>query len=449
MNSENADGGEDSKPKRMKLGLIKQELTGLLNPLEDVTLTTAHAQLIYEHTDDLFNVMNIVWAKMVGYKPLWSPAIITASGSEGKVLFVLFIMGQAFADPTSSSENTSPSSDNGNAVQGPLPKWYIEERGLDAAQKAGGHWLPQGVQYAWIPAADLKHWEGPHKEGMISSISKLDARKRKMYGEAIEFGDRMHADAALIPSFVSRDSEYRLCVVKHSESVAADLSLVRPALKLQHLKLFLESNMLELHWRTIAYAREFVRPVHDEFFGGYHLIAAQDWPTDEEVDSGKFAEVLLMYPGQVMTADEAAAMEEEERNGIHVDRNRYVAEIPNTAEILDKSGKINVNSTGKNLFVDGLKYSDPKSSIWAPGPTVNHERTQYCKLEPHHVSGNEAIRGFWLQRKRGEIITKGEPLFWSYDCGVGKFDADYGLDKLGPPVGWISTAELRKRMNKK
>jgi hypothetical protein len=77
---------------------------------------------------------------------------------------------------------------------------------------------------------------------------------------------------------------------------------------------------------------------------------------------------------------------------------------------------------------------------------VNHERVKYCKLAPYHVVGTgDSMRGFWLQRKKGEIITKGEPLFWSYDCGAGKFDKDYGLStSTPPPIGWISTEDIIK-----
>jgi hypothetical protein len=211
------------------------------------------------------------------------------------------------------------------------------------------------------------------------------------------------------------------------------------------LRLFLETNMIELHWRCIGYARQFVKAVPDEIFGGFHLIAAQDWPTDKDVDRG-IPEVCLIYPGQVLTSDEARELENACKSGIHEDRNRYVAEMPNTAVIYDKTGKVNVNSTGKNLFVDGFKYADPLSPIWAPGPTVNHERVKYCKLAPYHVVGTgDSMRGFWLQRKKGEIITKGEPLFWSYDCGAGKFDKDYGLStSTPPPIGWISTEDIIK-----
>ena len=423
--------------KRIKSGVLKSDLVGLMDPLDDPSLLPKEIEAAAPTEEVVrFGITQVVWAKMVGYKPLWTPAIITAVGSESKQYFVIYVMGSAFQEPPSSSaENTTDSNR--------LPQWFIEEK-----KEEIGHRLPTGIQFAWIPAFNLKCWEGDHKYNFIQAISKLDPlKKRNAYIEAVSFCDRMAQAPNSIPSFIHRDADYRMGVMNHTQSVAADLAIVRPALKLIHLKLFLESNMIELHWRTISYAREFVRAVEDDVFGGYHLIAAQDWPTDEQVDTGKFPEVILMYPGAILTADEAAAMEVEERNGIHLDRNRYVAEIPNTCEILDKSGKVNVNPTGKNLFVDGLKYSDPTSPCWAPGPTVNHERTQYCKLEPHHVSGNEPIRGFWLQRKRGEIITKGEPLFWSYDCGAGKFDADYSLDQLGPPIGWISTAEIKEQQD--
>ena len=443
------DGIDEPANKRRKLGILKPELVGILNPLNDDAYASTCPSVgdinSVPESPVALSLFQVVWARMTGYKPSWSPAIITASGSNNLYL-VLFVLGEHFAESTSTEYPKPQASLHGEQPTGPLPKWYVEEH---CDNPSDGSWLPSGVQYAWIPAADLKPWEGPHKENLVRTIAKLpDARKRKTYLQGVEHATRMNEQPGTIPEFVRRDSEYRQCVVKHTESVAADLAIVRPALKMAHLKLYIEANMMELHWRTIAYARQYVRAVPDEIFGGYHLIAAQDWPADEDVDRG-VPEVILMYPGSILTGEEAALLETEERNGVHVDRNRYVAEIPNTAEILDKTGTVNVNITGKNLFVDGLKYSDPTSPLWAPGPTVNHERTRYCKLEPHHVSGNEQIRGFWLQRKRGEIITKGEPLFWSYDCGAGKFDADYGLDKLPPPLGWISSDDIRKHRQSK
>jgi hypothetical protein len=436
MNGTNLDFEQEMPAKRQKI--MKPDLAGLVDPLTDESIPLLNQTTSVSETSESFRLLQVVWTKMIGYKPSWTPGIISAIGQNNQYL-ILFIQGPNFAEE-GSSENTTPTPNRPPLDSSALPKWYIEEHGL----VDGARWLPPDVQYAHITGSDLRPWEGPHADNLIKAISKLtDSRKRRMYLDAILSGNRMHARPESIPTFVIKDSEYRQCVQQHSASVSADLAVVRPLLKMAHLKLFLECNMMELHWRTIAYARQYVRAVGDEIFGGYHLIAAQDWPRDEEVEKG-VPDVILMYPGAVLTADEAAALEVEERNGVHVDRNRYVAEMPNTAEILDKSGTVNLNTTKTNLFVDGLKYSDPTSPLWAPGPTVNHERTQYCKLEPHHVSGKEPIRGFWLQRKRGEIITKGEPLFWSYDCGAGKFDADYGLHKLPPPIGWISSDEIRK-----
>jgi hypothetical protein len=147
-------------------------------------------------------------------------------------------------------------------------------------------------------------------------------------------------------------------------------------------------------------------------------------------------EICLVYPGTILTFGEAKQLEEASGcDDVHRDANRYVAEIPNTSVFMDQSGRQNLNPTGSNLYVDGLKYADPRSPLWAPGPTVNHERVLFAKLEPHH-SETANLRGFWLQRKKGETITKGEPLFWNYDCGAGKFDLDFGLAGKPPPFGW-------------
>ena len=435
--------------KRRKELLLKPDLTGLVDPLEeDLSVQPVVTPDLPDEEPGTFDCHpeSVVWARMVGYKPSWSPAVVSfiAPETEGvrNRFFVFFIEESSFGNSERGSENSSPSS-NSDSVPRMLPKWFLEEQA--AARRDSSDHIPPNVKYAWIAGSDIRPWEGDHKDGMIKAIAKLDARKRGMYQRAVACGDRMHERPESVPKFVGLDTHYRRAVYGHTQSVATELDTVRPALKMAHLKLFLECNMMELHWRTIAYARLFVRAVQDEIFGGYHLIAAQDWPTDKQVEAG-VPDVFLIYAGTVLTEQEAVALETEDAcmQGVHEDRNRYVAEIPNTASILDKSGKHNINYTNRNLFVDGLKYADPESPLWAPGPTVNHERVKYCKLEPHHVSGTESIRGFWLQRKRGEVITKGEPLFWSYDCGAGKFDSDFGLDKPGvpPPIGWKSTSSI-------
>ena len=422
-------------PKRFKEALAKPDLGGLVNPLLDPPpplLDSTHPIPSPETVS--YEPLRAVWVRMAGYKPAWTPAIISYILPRSVTInryFVFFIDGPSFDSALPfQSPNTSSVT----------PRWVVEEQGCRLWRPEDRQ--PANVKYTWISDANLKPWEGLHRESFLKAIKGLDGRKRKQLTDAVASGDRINADPSSVPALVVRDSKYRASVQAHSDQVAVDLVNVRPALKLHHLKLFLEANMIELHWRTIAYARQFVKAIPDEIFGGFHLIAAQDWPRDRDVDSGAASEVFLAYPGAILDEAEAIALESSCKNGIHEDRNRYVAEIPNTAEILDKSGSYNVNCTGRNLFVDGLKYADPTSPVWAPGPTVNHERTQYCKLAPHHVSGGESIRGFWLQRKRGEIITKGEPLFWSYDGGAGKFDADFGLKSAPPPTGWISTKEI-------
>lgn len=435
--------------KRVKQSILKPDLPGLVNPIDDESLAQDIKPLNAQVSapPQGCGPLSIVWVKVAGYKPSWSPGIVShilpSSTDVEKRYFVFFIDNLAF-EAAQETENTSPS--NGKTSDRySNPEWYIQSQSLAAEGEHNYSNIPRGVQYAWVAEADVNAWHSGNRDKYIKTICGLDARKRVQYQNAIAYGDRMHADPSSIPLFVLRDSNYRESVQKHTDSVQIDLTRVRPALKLEHLKVFLEANMIELHWRTIAYARQFVKAVKDEVFGGFHLIAAQDWPRDADVDRG-VPDVFLIYPGTILTEDEANKMDSDEtcRKGIHEDRNRYVAEIPNTAEILDKSGTYNINYTRKNLFVDGFKYSDPESPLWAPGPTVNHERVKYCKLAPHHVSGNDSIRGFWLQRKRGEVIVKGEPLFWSYDCGAGKFDSDFRLDQpnVPPPVGWRSSKSI-------
>ena len=431
--------------------ILKSDLPGLIDPLqeeglyEDIVNSTGTADSGSPPAPGC-GPLAIVWVKVAGYKPLWSPGIVShvlpSFVGVTNRYFTFFIDNSVF-EAAEEAENVGATSNKLRTTS--KPNWYLESEGSEETDHHDYSSIPPGIQYAWVTEVDLNPWNCVNREKFILAISKLESKKRKSYSNAIAYGDRMHSDPSSIPVFLVRDSNYRESVQKHTDSVNLDLARVRPALKLEHLKVFLEANMIELHWRTIAYARQFVKAVKDEVFGGYHLIAAQDWPRDADVDRG-IPDVFLIYPGTILTESETKILDSEEycKKGIHEDRNRYVAEIPNTAEIFDKSGKYNVNFTQKNLFVDGFKYSNPESPLWAPGPTVNHERVKYCKLAPHHVSGNQSIRGFWLQRKRGEVIMRGEPLFWSYDCGAGKFDADFGLNKpnVPPPIGWRSSKSI-------
>ncbi|EER15617.1 hypothetical protein Pmar_PMAR008311, partial [Perkinsus marinus ATCC 50983] len=225
-------------------------------------------------------------------------------------------------------------------------------------------------------------------------------------------------------------------------------------------KKYLELCILELQGRCLGRAKQFVEAVKDEHYGGWHLIAAQDWPTDEQVRQGLEEDVMLVYAGSVLTREEAMQMETASEN-VHTDDNRYVAEIPNSNFMWDLYSSRKMVETEHNFFVNGAQYADPSSLMWSIGPTVNHERVEYCKLEPRHCEvklrrasskngdENQWLRGFWLQRKRGEIITEGEPLFWSYDGGAGKFDRDFNLIGAPPPQGWISTEEIKSRRRRR
>jgi hypothetical protein len=419
------------------------EMSGLVNPLEDGSTEdnkTIHTSVFTEQIRPL----SLIWAKVTGFKPAWCPAVICYE-CEGHFM-VYFLEG--LARPVPSSENKENEQEAIQAVKpespANLPSWYIEE--LSMRIEPGD--TPTAAKYAWVLPECVELWgtSSPnHASHLERALKAPEPKRRNQLKMAIEYADDIHFRRSSIPAFIGKEARAREFSHTHAISQLAMIRSIRNALKMQHLKLFLESNMMELHWRTIAYARQFVRAVKDEIFGGYHLIATQDWPTDKEIDSGGVSDVFLVYPGSILTESEAKTLENSCRSGIHDDPNRYVAEIPNTDVILDKSKKHNVNFTRKNLYVDGLKYSNPEDPCWAPGPTANHERVAYCKLAPHHVVDTGSIRGFWLQRKRGEIILKGEPLFWSYDCGAGKFDADFGLtNDTPPPIGWIPTAEIIK-----
>ena len=430
--------------KRFKDAVLSSETVGLADPCDDPTLSTcAHTPVgspSSAQLNDDIGPLKPVWVKVIGYKPTWSPAIVSYIYSDlvtGPSRMVVYFL-----------EGLHPSRHGTSTLEDQsVPRWFIEEEGMRSLEAT-----PKNIQSTFInPQTCVKPWAGPHTTSYIERIQTMSSSsgRKKLLLDAIELGNRLVQFPEAVPDFVRKDNLKRASIQSHSESVLRSMEQVRLKLKLEHLKLFMESNMVELHWRTIGYARQFVKAVPDEIFGGFHLIAAQDWPTDKDVENG-VPDVFLIYPGQVLTETEAHELENACKSGIHEDRNRYVAEIPNTAVIYDKSKSVNVNTTGKNLFVDGFKYADPLSAIWAPGPTVNHERVKYCKLAPHHVTGTaDSMRGFWLQRKRGEIITKGEPLFWSYDCGAGKFDKDYGLTSSTPaPIGYRSTDEITRERTK-
>jgi len=434
--------------KRFKDALLSSETVGLADPSDDPTLSTCAATPIPSSPSaplgDELAPLKPVWAKLVGYKPTWSPAVVSYIYTEhvtGPNRMVVFFL-ESF---------TSESKEEINHRNLPVsaPRWFLEEE----CMRISGPEYPRtkNIQSTFLnPHTCVKPWIGPHTDSFSKNIHSLSSvPRKKLLLSAIDLANRIAQSPDSVPAYIRKDYLKRGTVQSHCESQMVCMDTVRAQLKLHHLKLFLESNMIELHWRTIGYARQFVKAVPDEIFGGFHLIAAQDWPTDRDVENG-VPDVFLIYPGTVLTEKEALELENACKSGIHEDRNRYVAEIPNTAIILDKTKTMNLNSTGKNLFVDGFKYADPTSPIWAPGPTVNHERVKYCKLAPHHVTGTtDSMRGFWLQRKRGEIITKGEPLFWSYDCGAGKFDKDYGLtSNTPPPIGWRSTDDIVRERSK-
>jgi hypothetical protein len=417
----------EEEPRKKKNRLDLCPLRPPIDPLElDYVPTPSTEAPAVEPQVRTVEPLEVVWAKVAGAKPAWAPAVlgfIYPQSTSPTPFFVWFLEG-VDAD---TSPPPPPQTDG--------PSWYLASLETKCIK-------PRGVKCAYLTWQNVKPFDGPHREGYLKGIAATNnGTRKKQLMDAVVLGDSIRAGLTPIPDFILRDQKGKQNVLDHEQYAAKQLDVVvLPGVKLENVKLYIECNMLQLHWRCITRAFEFVRVIQDEVFGGWHLIAAKDWPTDKEVDAG-VQDVLLVYPGQVLTEAEALVLEESCKSGIHDDRNRYVAEIPNTAQILDRGNNVNLNGTGKNLFVDGFKFADPGTSIWAPGPTVNHERMEYCKLEPRHSLSND-IRGFWLQRKRGEIITRDEPLFWSYDCGAGKFDQDFGLVGKEPPVGWVSTAQV-------
>ena len=390
-------------------------LVGLIDPTKSVDTHVVCAPV----SSDI-SPLNVVWARLAGFKPLWTPAIVTYVYKDGECS-VFFLSTFARVEEQ----------EVGNVESG----WLGEEESMRLLPTD----KPTGkVQFAFIPYTDCCLW---NSEGccMLAEYEKTAGSQN-----TLKIANALFDKSMGVPAFIMKDHLYRSSVENHSvaQTQIVNKSVI-PSLRLHHLKLFIECNLMELFWRTIAHARQFVKPVLDETYGGYHLIAAQNWPTDSDIAAGRATEVCLVYCGNILVHDEAIRCDSSNN-----DWNRYVAEIPNTCTIWDKSGTVNINHTGKNLYVNGLKYSDPNSSLWAPGPTVNHERTKYCKLEPHHVNDQSGMKGFWLQRKRGHTITKGEPLFWSYDGGAGKFDQDFNLANAPPPRGWIPTQDFKPAKRK-
>ena len=139
--------------------------------------------------------LSIVWVRVIGYKPSWSPGIVShvlpSSLGFAKRFFVFFIDNSAFETALLESENVRPLN-----------------RILEDGEHEYTH-IPAGIQYAWVTEADINSWDSINREKYIKTIAGLDLKKRKLYQNAISYGDRMHADRSSIPDFVVRDSHYR------------------------------------------------------------------------------------------------------------------------------------------------------------------------------------------------------------------------------------------------
>ncbi|KAF4715814.1 8-oxoguanine glycosylase ogg1, partial [Perkinsus olseni] len=345
----------------------------------------------------------------------------------------------------------------------PISEWLRELM----ARRLTSDERDRAPKFSWLERNAIQPWNCPRKQDYEKIIHRAPPHKKRSLSDAVLFGDAFHSgefddrEGKGLPSHIFKEYLRQQKHQAHIEAQNKSMVLSERFYVETFTKKYLELSLLELQCRCLGRARQFVKAVEDEHYGGWHLIAAQDWPTDDQIRQGLEEDVILVYAGSVLTREEAMQMEASSEN-VHTDDNRYVAEIPNSNFVWDLFSTMKMIETKDNYFVNGAQYADPTSMMWSIGPTVNHERAEYCKLEPRHCevrlsrssSGHSSdegqlLRGFWLQRKRGEIITEGEPLFWSYDGGAGKFDRDFNLIGAPPPQGWISTEEIKSKRRRR
>ncbi|KAF4691684.1 8-oxoguanine glycosylase ogg1 [Perkinsus olseni] len=314
----------------------------------------------------------------------------------------------------------------------PISEWLRELM----ARRLTSDERDRAPKFSWLERNAIQPWNCPRKQDYEKIIHRAPPHKKRSLSDAVLFGDAFHSgefddrEGKGLPSHIFKEYLRQQKHQAHIEAQNKSMVLSERFYVETFTKKYLELSLLELQCRCLGRARQFVKAVEDEHYGGWHLIAAQDWPTDDQIRQGLEEDVILVYAGSVLTREEAMQMEASSEN-VHTDDNR-------------------------------AQYADPTSKMWSIGPTVNHERVEYCKLEPRHCevrlsrssSGHSSdegqlLRGFWLQRKRGEIITEGEPLFWSYDGGAGKFDRDFNLIGAPPPQGWISTEEIKSKRRRR
>ncbi|KAF4675717.1 hypothetical protein FOL46_000484 [Perkinsus olseni] len=311
----------------------------------------------------------------------------------------------------------------------PISEWLRELM----ARRLTSDERDRAPKFSWLERNAIQPWNCPRKQDYEKIIHRAPPHKKRSLSDAVLFGDAFHSgefddrEGKGLPSHIFKEYLRQQKHQAHIEAQNKSMVLSERFYIETFTKKYLELSLLELQCRCLGRARQFVKAVEDEHYGGWHLIAAQDWPTDDQIRQGLEEDVILVYAGSVLTREEAMQMEASSEN-VHTDDNRYVAEIPNSNFVWDLFSTMKMIETKDNYFVNGAQYADPTSKMWSIGPTVNHERVEYCKLEPRHCevrlsrssSGHSSdegqlLRGFWLQRKRGEIITEGEPLFWSYD----------------------------------
>ncbi|KAF4659491.1 8-oxoguanine glycosylase ogg1 [Perkinsus chesapeaki] len=511
---------------RSKRGRARRQQSARTGSLSDVpwtttafpsTLDVAHVEESDEEDelddgDSALQVPSVVWARMPGKGPSWTPAVLThvlkesTSSSRYMVYFLereeLPVMHlrptqsvssvvedastvesgvegsvkESESAPAESSEVKSETSVSAGENEAAAAPSSTEALGTeDQYGRPISQWLRDALQtrltpaerernckYNWLERNAIQAWSCDRKPEYERIIKRAPSHKRRHLLDAILFGDAYYSgkfddwERKGLPTHIYKDYLRQKSVQEHIESQGKFYEATKNTLSVMYMKCFLEMSLIELHWRCACRTRQFVKAVRDDHYGGWHLIAAQDWPTDEQIDEGLEEEVILVYAGTLLTYEEAMDMERRSED-VHTDLNRYVAEVPNSNCIWDFSRDMRLLPTEDNFFVDGRSYADPTTPWWSPGPTVNHERVEYCKLEPRHCeagrqrkrrsdedSPRDWLRGFWLQRKKGEVITCGEPLFWSYDGGAGKFDRDFNLIGAPPPQGWISTAEIKR-----
>jgi len=94
-----------------------------------------------------------------------------------------------------------------------------------------------------------------------------------------------------------------------------------------------------------------------------------------------------------------------------------------------------LNTSNRDLFVDGSIFSDPTNENCSLAVMVNHSRKKDANLEIDYLDpsndkdGDKRERVFWLKKRRGVTIEAGDFLFWNYAQGC---NTDFNLKRSSP-----------------